>query len=83
MRIAFKILASGDKVPIGLQRMQCHMIFDIKMEDLRRKLRLVAGGHMTDAPATTTFASMVSRETVQIAFTLAGFERFAGESVRH
>jgi hypothetical protein len=64
VRIAFKILASGDKVPIGFQRMRCHMIFDIKMEDLRRKSRLVAGGHMTDAPATTTFASVVSRETV-------------------
>ena len=64
VRIAFKILANGDKVPIGFQHMQCHMIFDIKMEDLRRKSRLVAGGHMTDAPATTTFASVVSRETV-------------------
>ena len=38
--------------------MQCHMIFDIKMEDLRRKSWLVAGGHMTDAPATTTFAAL-------------------------
>jgi len=42
------------------------------MEDLHRKSRLVAGGHMTDAPATTTFASVVSRETVQITLTLAG-----------
>jgi len=48
------------------------MIFDIKMEDLRRKSRLVAGGHMTDAPATTTFASVVSCKTVRIALTLAG-----------
>jgi hypothetical protein len=48
------------------------MIFDIKMEDLCRKSRLVAGGHMTDAPATTTFASVVSRETMQIALILAG-----------
>ncbi len=53
VRIAFKILANGDKVPIGFLRMRCHMIFDIKMEDLHCKLRLVAGGHMTDAPATT------------------------------
>jgi hypothetical protein len=72
VRTVFKILANGDKVPIGFQRMRCHMIFDIKMEDLRRKSRLVAGGHMTDASATTTFASVVSRETVQIALTLAG-----------
>ena len=72
MRIAFKILANWDKVPIGFQCMRCHMIFDIKFEDLRRKSRLVAGGHLTDAPATTTFASVVSRETVRIALTLAG-----------
>ncbi len=48
----------------GHQRMRCHMIFDIKREDLRRKSRLVAGGHMTDATATTTFASVVSCEAV-------------------
>ena len=72
VRNAFKILANGDKVPIGFQHMRCHMIFDIKMEDLHRKLRLVAGGHMTDAPVTTTFESMVSSETVRITLTLAG-----------
>ena len=60
------------KSPIGFQSMRCHMMFNIKMEDLRRKSRLVAGGRMTDAPATTTFASMVSRKTVRIFLTLAG-----------
>ena len=70
--IAFKILANGNKVPIGFQRMQCHMIFDIKMEDLHWKLWLIAGGHMIDAPATTTFASVVSRETMQFALILTG-----------
>ena len=64
VRTVFKILANRDKVPIGFQRMRCHMIFDIKMEDLRRKSRLVAGGHMTDAPATTAFASVISSQTV-------------------
>ncbi len=48
------------------------MIFDIKMEDLHRKSRLVAVGHMPDAPATTTFASIVSNKTVQIALFLVG-----------
>jgi hypothetical protein len=37
---------------------ECHMIFDIKMEDLRRKSRLVAGGHKTDAPATSQDAKV-------------------------
>ena len=34
-------------------------------------MRLVAGGHMTTAPAAVTYASVVSRETVRIALTLA------------
>ena len=47
------------------------MIFDIKMEDFKRKARYVAGGHMTDTPATITYASVVSRETVMIALMIA------------
>ncbi len=47
------------------------MIFDIKMEDFRRKAQLVAGGHMTDVPPTITYSSVVGRETVWIALTLA------------
>ena len=41
------------------------------MEDFRRKARLVAGGHMTTAPAAITYASVVSRESVRITITLA------------
>ena len=65
--VAFKILLDGQSAPIGYQKIPCHMIFDIKMEDFRRKARLVAGGHMTKAPATITYDSVVSPETVHIA----------------
>jgi hypothetical protein len=41
------------------------------MENFRRKVRLVAGGHVTEAPPTITYASVVSRETVRIALTIA------------
>jgi hypothetical protein len=46
------------------------MIFDVKMEHFRRKARLVAGGHKTEAPATITYASgsVVSRKTICIPF---------------
>ena len=44
------------------------MVFDVKMEDFRCKLKLVAGGHTTKAPATMTYTSIMSRETVRIAF---------------
>ena len=46
------------------------MIFDIKMEDFQQKARLVAGGHVTKAPATMTYASVVGRDTVKIALLL-------------
>jgi hypothetical protein len=42
------------------------------MENFQRKARLVAGGHMTEvSSATMTYASVVSRESVRIALTLA------------
>ena len=71
MAIVFKYLENGEEIPPGFQHVRCHMVFDVKMEDFRRKAGLVAGGHTTDAPATLTFASVVSRETVRIARTVA------------
>eukprot|EP01082_Thalassiosira_pseudonana_P015427 g13704.t1 g13704 contig9:237785-238624(-) len=71
VRVAFRILPNGERVPQNYQFVHCHMIFDVKMEDLRRKARLVAGGHTTVAPATMTYASVVSRETVRIALLIA------------
>jgi hypothetical protein len=71
VRIAFNILPDGGSAPIGYQKIPCHMIFDVKMEDFRQKARLVAGGHLTKAPATITYASVVSRETVRLALTFA------------
>jgi hypothetical protein len=47
------------------------MIFDVKMEDFRRKARFVAGGHTTDTTHAMTYASFVSREPVRIVLNLA------------
>jgi hypothetical protein len=47
------------------------MIFDANMEDFRHKARFVARGHTTDTPHAMTYASVVSRESVRIALTLA------------
>jgi hypothetical protein len=69
--IAFNILSDGHSAPIGYQKIPCHMIYDVKMEDFRQKARLVAGGHQTEAPATITYASVVSHETVHLALTIA------------
>ena len=71
VRIAFEVKEGDEKIPPNYQFIRCHMIFDVKMEDFRRKARYVAQGNMTEAPATLTYASVVSRESVRIALTLA------------
>ncbi|KAL7474662.1 hypothetical protein ACHAW6_000625 [Cyclotella cf. meneghiniana] len=69
--VVFDVLLDGVAPPLDHQYMKCHMIFDVKMEDFCHKARLIAWGHMTKAPATLTYASVVSRETVQIALLMA------------
>jgi Reverse transcriptase (RNA-dependent DNA polymerase) len=71
VRVAFDILAEGRVVPVGYQFIKCHGIFDVKMDSFQRKYRMVAGGHMTETPASMTYASVVSRESVRIALMLA------------
>ena len=34
--IAFNILPDGCSAPIGYQKIPCHMIFDVKMEDFQQ-----------------------------------------------
>ena len=46
------------------------MVFDIKM-DFTHKACFVAGGHTTEAPASMTYLSVVSRDSVQHAFLIA------------
>ena len=37
VRVAFDVLPYGQNAPIGHQFVKCHIIFDVKMEDFRRK----------------------------------------------
>ena len=61
VRASFKILSKGGKPPPGYHKIRCHIIFDIKKEDFRRKVILVAGGHVTKTTCTITYVSVVSR----------------------
>ncbi|KAL7474132.1 hypothetical protein ACHAW6_000125 [Cyclotella cf. meneghiniana] len=58
--VIFDVLLDGVVPPLDHQYMKCHMIFDINMEDFCCKAQLVAGGHITKAAATLTYASIVS-----------------------
>ena len=71
VKVTFKALEDCEDVPIGYAYVNCHMIFDVKMEHFWRKTRLVAGGHMTETPATTTYANIVSWETVYFDLVIA------------
>ena len=70
-KVSFKIIDDNESVPRNHQFVKCLMIFDVKMENFRRKVRIVAGGHMKKAPVTVTYVSVVSREPVYIALTIA------------
>jgi hypothetical protein len=62
---------SDDPIPpAGYAEATCHMIFDIKF-DLTRKARLVLNGAKHKVPKEMTFSSVVSRDSIRIAFTLA------------
>ena len=69
-RMAFHLLGKDDKPPVGFKEITCHLVFDVKM-DLMRKARYVAGGHLTDPPSSMTYASVVSRDSARIALLLA------------
>jgi hypothetical protein len=60
VHVAFNVLVDGVAPPPDHQFICCHMIFDVKMEYICRKARLVAGEHATKAPATLTYTSIVS-----------------------
>ena len=68
--VAFEILEKGQPPPPGHQFVTLRMIFDLKM-DFTRKARLVAGGHLTQTPASLTYASVPSRESIRLMFLVA------------
>ena len=74
VRIAFEEYHGSPTELIGYQRIECHMIFDVKLsENFRCKARYVAGRHKAKPSAAVTYSSVVSRGSVRIALLLAGF----------
>jgi hypothetical protein len=69
LMLAFEF-RDDDKVPNGYTKIKCHMKFDVK-QDLTRKAQLVEGGHQTELPKEYVYSSVVLRESVRQAFTMA------------
>ncbi len=70
VRVAFDTLEDGRNVPHGFPFVKCHMIFDIKLEGFHCKTCLIAGVHVTNVPATYTYASFITHETICISLML-------------
>ena len=70
VKVAFQFLPEGAAKPVGREYIGCHLVFDVKQGTLQRKCRFVADGSRTETTV-PTYASVVSRESVRIAFTLA------------
>ena len=67
---ALKILEDDEDVPVGYQLIELMTVFDVKM-DLTRKARICARGDQTDPPMSVTYASVVTRESIRLAFVIA------------
>ena len=70
VKVAFEILGEGEKAPVGWTQSSGHLVFDVKM-DFTQKARWVKDGHKTADPEQSTYAGVVSRESVRIALTYA------------
>ena len=66
--VAFKILEPGENSPPGYSKSSGHMVYDVKM-DFTRKGRWVKDGHRTPNPETSSYADVVSRESIRIMLT--------------
>jgi hypothetical protein len=64
--VAFEILGPGMKAPPGWHKASGQLIFDVKM-DFTRKARWVKDGHKTLDSAMSSFAGVVSRDSICIA----------------
>jgi hypothetical protein len=69
VRPAFKFV-HDNVIPAFWKPVGVHMMFDVKM-DLTRKARLVANGHETEVPTESTYSTVVTRDSVRLAFLLA------------
>jgi Reverse transcriptase (RNA-dependent DNA polymerase) len=61
----------ANEIDKAYEKVNCHVIFDVKMIGLVRKAQLVTDGHRTEEPKESTYSSVVSCDSVRLAFLLA------------
>ena len=68
--VAFKILERGESPPPGYTKSSGHIVFDVCII-FQRKARWVKYGHLTPDPDTSSYAGVVSRESIRVLITHA------------
>jgi hypothetical protein len=72
VRVAFEEFEGDTQGLVGYTEITGHLVFDVKLgENFRRKARYCADGHKTGAPASVTYSTVVSRDSVRILLTVA------------
>jgi hypothetical protein len=71
-RVAFEVYTGDVDKLVGYQKLSGHLVFDVKLgENFHRKGRYCADGHKTKTPASVTYSTVVSRDSVQIILSIA------------
>ncbi len=68
--VAFEILGPNAKAPPDWHKALSHIVFDIKM-DFTRKARWVKVGHKSPDSTTSSFAGIVSHDSIHVSLTYA------------
>ena len=68
--MAFKVIPEGKNPSVGCSKFTGHLLWDVQI-DFTRKARWVLDRHKTPYPIGSTYAGVVSRESVRIAFIYA------------
>ena len=76
----FSDLEDHKQLPNDYKYIHCYLIFDVKFE-LIRNVRFVANSQNVSPPLSTTFASMISCETICIMFTIADLNDLKVKSI--
>ena len=79
VRVAFEEFSEPlSNMKPGFKKLTCHLIFEVKLsENFRRKARFVADGHKTSAPKSLVYSTVVSRDSVRIAFLIAALNNLS------
>ena len=74
-RVAFEILPENVPISEGYSRSRDHLVFDVKI-NFTRKARWVKEGHKAPDSVWSTFAGVISRNSVRIVLTYAALSGF-------